>query len=252
VAVTTLTIASDSRASDGALTALTDAAQVCAPVRRWFVVGGHMVNLHVLRSGLALPVRPTQDADLAVTRRTISQGDLLYRLRELGYRTPTYPNRFERHTEEIDASIDLVVASHSTKHEPNIDIDERNFDGMPAVDEAFDRDPVALDITVVLTNGAQVNATVRIPDLVSAIAMKTFAVAERSNEQDVADLARLLHVARAAGLESGVWPRGRAFAAAKIQLTAQFDRPGTALAVASPSIPGQVRLRDIASLLAQT
>jgi hypothetical protein len=245
-------IRSDSRATDGALTALVEAAQVCVPVRRWFIVGGHMVNLHVLHSGLALPTRATSDADLAVTRRTISQGDLLYRLRTLGYRTPTFPNRFERHADGLDASIDLVVQSYSTKHEPNVDIDERNFDGMPAIGEALDRDPVLLDVTAELTDGSVISASVRIPDIVSAIAMKTFAVAERSNPADAIDLGHLLHVARKAGAESAVWPRGRAFAAAKAQLSAQFDRPGSALALATSTDAGRVRLRDIASLLAQT
>jgi hypothetical protein len=237
---------------DGALTALVEAAEVCAPVRRWFIVGGHMVNLHVVHSGLDLPTRPTRDADLAVTRRTISQGDLLRRLLGLGYNTPTFPNRFERQFDDMHASIDLVVASHTTKHQPNIDIDYRSFDGMPAVDEALDREPVILDVVAELTDDTRLTATVRIPDIVSAIAMKTFAVAERSYPQDAVDLSRLLYVARAAGAESDQWPKGKAFAAAKVQLSAQFDQPGTALALVNTTIPAQVRLRDIASLLAQT
>jgi len=243
---------SDSTATDAALTALVEAAQVCVPVRRWFIVGGHMVNLHVLHSGLRLPTRPTHDADLAVTRRTVSQGDLLHRLRALGYRTPTFPNRFERSVGGVDASIDLVVQSYSTMHEPNVDIDDRNFDGMPAVADALDREPVVLAVEADLTDGSARSATVRIPDIVSAIAMKTFAVAERSNPQDAVDLGVLLHVARSAGAESDVWPRGKAFAAAKAQLSAQFDRPGTVLAQASATDAGRVRLRDIASLLVQT
>jgi predicted nucleotidyltransferase len=250
--VTSIRIVSDSRAMDAALTSLVEAAQVCVPVRRWFIVGGHMVNLHVLRSGLRLPTRPTHDADVAVTRRTIAQGDLLYRLRALGYRTPTFPNRFERSVDGLNTSIDLVVQSYSTKHEPNVDIDERNFDGMPAVSEALDRDPVVIGVDAVRTDGIELAATVRIPDIASAIAMKSFAVAERSNPQDAVDLGNLLHVARAAGVESDVWPRGKAFAAAKVQLVAQFDTPGTALALATDSESGQLRLRDIASLIAQT
>jgi predicted nucleotidyltransferase len=251
-AVSTVRIVSDSRPMDGAMTALVEAAQVCLPVRRWLIVGGHMVNLHVLHSGVDKALRATHDADLAVSRRTISQGDLLQRLRERGYHTPTFPNRFERHMDDIGLSIDLVVPSGSTKHQPNIDIDDRNFDGMPLVDEALDRDPVILDVVAVLTDSSELKATVRIPDLVSAIAMKTFAVAERSNPHDAFDLGMLLHAARASGLESDRWPKGKAFAAAKVQLSAQFDRPGTALELATDSESGRVRLRDIASLLAQT
>jgi hypothetical protein len=250
--VTPIRVRSDSRLTDGALTSLVEAAQVCVPVRRWFIVGGHMVNLHVLTSGLRLPTRSTHDADLAVTRRTVTQGDLLYRLRALGYRTPTFPNRFERNVDGLDASIDLVVQSYSTAHEPNVDIEDRNFDGMPVVGEALDRDPVILELEAVRTDGIELAATVRIPDIVSAIAMKSFAIAERSNPQDAVDLGQLLHVARAAGIESAVWPKGKAFTAARAQLSAQFDRPGTALAAAARSDADQVRLRDIASLIVQT
>ena len=237
---------------DGALMALIDAATVCQPVRRWFVVGGNMVNLHVLRSGLNLPTRATPDVDLALPKRTIYQGELLGRLVGLGYRTPTYPNRFERDLDGAHAQVDIVTASGSTKHEPNIDIDGRNFDGMPGVDEALDRDPIEVDVTADLTDGTSIAAQVRIPDIVSAIAMKTFAVAERHNEKDAVDLGHLLHIARAAGAESDTWPRGKAFAAAKVQLAAQFDKPGHALELATDSDRTKVRLRDIASLLAQT
>jgi hypothetical protein len=237
---------------DGSLTALAHAAQVCAPVRRWFVVGGQMVNLHVLNSGLDLPTRPTHDVDLAVPLRTIRQGELLTRLRALGYRTPTFPNRFEWHDDGMDASIDLVVASYFTTLQPSIDGDSIAVDGMPAVGEALERDPVIVEVEAQLSDGSRLSTTVRLPDVVSAIAMKTFAVAERSNPHDAADLGRLLHIARAIGLESERWPKGKAFAAAKAQLSAQFDRPGNALALATTSPSGQVRLRDIASLLAQT
>jgi hypothetical protein len=237
---------------DGSLTALVEAAGLCTSVRRWLIVGGHMVNLHVLRSGLDLPTRLTHDADLALKRRTIVQGDIIHRLHALGYRSPTFPNRFERPDGGMDVSIDLVVGSYSTKHQPNIELESRNFDGMPVVEEALDRDPISLEVVAELTDGTRLTATVRIPDIVSAIAMKTFAVAERSNPQDAVDLGRLLYVARAAGAESDQWPKGKAFAAAKAQLSAQFDRPGTALALAATSPSVEVRLRDIASLLAQT
>ena len=62
----TVHLVSDSRGYDGALVSLADAATVCAKLRKWFVVGGHMVNLHILRAGLDLPLRLTRDADIAV------------------------------------------------------------------------------------------------------------------------------------------------------------------------------------------
>ena len=58
--MSTVRIVSDSRPRDGALTALVEAAQVCLPVRRWLIVGGHMVNLHVLHSGVDKSLRATK------------------------------------------------------------------------------------------------------------------------------------------------------------------------------------------------
>jgi predicted nucleotidyltransferase len=245
-------VVSDSRSTDGSLRALVDAAEVAEPVRRWLVVGGTMVNLHVLHSGLDLPTRPTGDVDLAVTLRTVRQGELVRRLIARGYRTPTFPNRFERHDDGLDASIDLVVQSYFTTVQPNMDGDLIAVDGMPVVGEALDREPVLVEVEATFTDGARATVTARIPDIASAIAMKTFALAERSNPHDAVDLGHLLQIAREAGLESQRWPRGKAFAAAKVQLAAQFDRPGHALALATASPTLRVRLRDIAALLAET
>ena len=53
----TVHLISDSRGYDAALISLADAATVCAKLRKWLIVGGHMVNLHILRAGLPLPLR---------------------------------------------------------------------------------------------------------------------------------------------------------------------------------------------------
>jgi hypothetical protein len=202
-----------------------------------------MVNLHILRSGLALPLRLTHDCDIAVEIRMIRRGTLLEKLRELGYRNRVYPNRFDRDVDGLAASIDLVVASYSTKHMPNMDADSIVVDGMPAVDEALDRDPVVLHLIGDRTDGVRMEMTVHIPDIMSAIAMKSFAVAERPYPNDAVDLAHLLLVAAADGGTS--WPRGKAYRVAAVQLAAQFDVPGTALALASVDPALQDRLREI-------
>jgi hypothetical protein len=241
----TVHLASDSQEYDAALVSLSDAAKVCtaAKLRKWFVVGGHMVNLHILRAGLALPLRLTHDCDIAVEIRMIRRGTLLEKLRELGYRNRVYPNRFDRDVEGLAASIDLVVASYSTKHMPNMDADEIVVDGMPAVDEALNRDPVMLHLIGDRTDGVRVETTVPIPDIMSAIAMKSFAVAERPYTNDAIDLGHLLLVAAADGCTT--WPRGKAYRVAAVQLAAQFDAPGTALALATADPARQDRLREI-------
>jgi hypothetical protein len=249
VLMTRVHLISDSTQYDASLVSLADAAQVCAKERHWLVVGGHMVNLHILRAGLNLPLRYTHDADIAVEIRTIRRGNLIDRLRALGYHNATYSNRFDRDADGLQASIDLVVASYTTKHDPNIDADVIRVDGMPVVDDALHRDPVIIELIGERTDGVRMEATIRIPDIVSAIAMKSFAVAERSNANDAKDLANLLEVAHADGLNDKKWPRGRAFAAAKIQLAAQFVKPGSAQSLVTESPEHQARLREIASAL---
>jgi hypothetical protein len=241
----TVHLASDSREYDAALVSLSDAADVCtaARLRKWIVVGGHMVNLHILRSGLPLPLRLTHDCDIAVEIRMIRRGTLLEKLRAMGYRNRVYPNRFDRPVDGMTASIDLVVASYSTKHMPNMDADEIVVDGMPAVDEALGRDPVVLHLIGDRTDGVRMEMTVRIPDVMSAIAMKSFAVAERPYANDAIDLGHLLLVAEADGETS--WPRGKAYKVAAVQLAAQFDTPGTALPLASDDPEMRERLRRI-------
>ena len=242
-------LVSDSREFDGSLLSLADAATVCAKERRWFVVGGHMVNLHILRSGLSLPLRLTRDCDIAVPLRIIRRGDLLERILELGYRNRIFPNRFDRAVDGLAASIDLVVASYSTKHQPNLDGGHLVVDGMPMVDEALGRDPDVLAVVADRTDGVRYEVTVRIPDVISAIAMKTFAVAERSNPNDARDLGHLVEVACADGHANRRWPRGKAFEAAARQLSAQLDAPGSALTLAAGPVAQQARLREFARAL---
>ena len=170
---------------------------------------------------------------------------LVGRLRSLGYDNPKFSNRFERDAGGLIASVDVVIPSYSTKHQPNIDVGVIGVDGMPFLDVALARKAVHLDVIADMFGGSRIELTVRIPDLVSGIAMKTFAVAERSNPQDAVDIGHLLEVAEADGLELDPWPDGPAFAAAGRQLDAQFDSPGSALAEAAPSPRQQERLRQI-------
>jgi hypothetical protein len=241
----TVHLASDSRAYDAALVSLADAAKVCtqAKVRKWFVVGGHMVNLHILRTGLPLPLRLTHDCDVAMEIRVIRRGTILEKLLEAGYRNRTYPNRFDRDADGLAASIDLVVASYSTKHMPNMDADQIVVDGMPVVDEALDRDPMVLHLIADRSDGTRMEMTVHIPDIMSAIAMKSFAVAERPYPNDAVDMGHLLQVAAAERCTK--WPRGKAYRVAAVQLAAQFDTPGTALELASADPEVRARLREI-------
>jgi hypothetical protein len=236
---------SSSREYDGSLVALRDAAEVATKVKTWLIVGGHMVNLHIVRVGLDLPLRLTRDADLAVEVPIIRDQGLVQRIRAMGYDNPVYSNRFDRHVDGLFASIDLLVPSYYTKTRPNIDAEVIAVDGMPVLDVAFEREPVIVDIVADLVDGTRLEMSVRIPDIVSSIAMKSYAIAERSNVLDAQDLAHLLEVAELDGASQRKWPGAKALAAAAVQLSAQFDAPGTALAQASESPEYQARLREI-------
>lgn len=236
-------IISDSTGYDAATVSLADAVSVVDKAKPWLIVGGHMVNLHIVRAGLKAPLRETRDADLAVELKSITEGGLVGRLMKLGYENRVYHNRFDREVDGLALSIDLVVPSGSTKHQPNIDALVIKVDGMPALDAAFKLKPTIVELKVDLTSGARREFAVQIPDAVTGVAMKSFAVAERTYSRDAEDLGYLLEVAAA---DHGTWPDHKIFVTAARQLSAQFDTPGSALAQAAPDNPDrQARLREI-------
>ncbi|MFI9505058.1 hypothetical protein [Nocardia sp. NPDC052566] len=232
-----LAVDSGSRAEDGAYLALADAATAARDVESWVVIGGHMVNLHVLRSGVSIPLRATRDADLAVELVTIREGDLLDRLRALGYDNPRSGNRFERVADGTAATIDLLAPSFSTKHVPNLDAGPIAVDGIPALHIALAADPMRIGLRVTLTDGRKVGALLAIPDTATAIAIKALAYHQRRAPRDAEDICRLLECGYAEGMR---WPSGATFAAAADVLCECFDRPGRALTGVSGN-PARVR-----------
>jgi hypothetical protein len=240
---------SDSRATDAAIRALADAACAARELETWRIVGGHMVNLHALWAGVDLPPRATRDADLAVDLLAVRDGGLLRRLGELGYRNTASSNRFVLDTPGVPATIDILAPSYSTRHEPNVDAGPIAVDGIPALHIALARPPVVLDLAAVLTDGTRVSAVVHLPDVLSAIAIKTFAYAERFAARDAEDLYRLVEVAHRAGITADAWPDQPTFVAAGRRLRTFFDSPGSALATATASKQGQVRFRALVRLL---
>ena len=238
-------LVSDSRASDGAIRALADASTAARDLETWRIIGGHMVNLHALQAGVDLPTRATRDADLAVDLLAVRAGGLLQRLDELGYRNTASSNRFVRDTPNATATIDILAPSYSTRHESNVDAGTIAVDGIPALHVALARPPVVLDITAVLTDDTQISTVVNVPDVLSAIALKTFAYAERFAARDAEDLYRLFEVAHHAGLTADAWPAQPTFVAAARRLRTFFDSPGRALPAAAASRQQQVRLRAL-------
>ncbi len=241
----TLRLTSDSRAFDAALRALVDASYAARDVDAWLIVGGHMVNLHVLRAGVDLPTRMTRDADLAVELVAVRDGSLVARLRQLGYHNAGSSNRFDLKTPTGMAAIDILVPSYSDRHRPNMDAGAIAVDGFPALHVALARPPFVLPFSATLTTGDTVVAHVNIPDVVSAITIKASAYTQRFARRDAEDLHRLLEVARADGLGATAWPDRPAFRTAARQLAVFFDTPGQGLLDATRSEEQRVRIRAL-------
>jgi hypothetical protein len=242
-------LVSESRASDGSLRALADAAAVAEGLDAWLIVGGHMVNLHVLRAGIDVPLRATRDADLAIELVSVKNTHLIERLRSLGYDNAVSSNRFDREIGGTLSSIDLLVPSHSNQHRSNIDAGKIMVDGLPVLHAALARPPVVVDLTAELSGGGRLEVSVRVPDVVGAIAMKAFAYAQRYAARDAEDVSRLLEAAHAYGIGADAWPTGPTFKAAGHALSTLFDSPGRGLAHAASSPKSQARLRALTRAL---
>jgi hypothetical protein len=237
-----LNVVSGSRAEDAGYRALADAATAAAQLDTWRVVGGHMVNLHALRSSASLELRATRDADLAVELLAIRESGLLRRLHELGYRNENSGNRFERESVDGRAAIDLLAPSFDVRHVPNLDAGPLAVDGVPALHIALARKPVLVDLHAALTSGLSLDTRLALPDTASALAVKAFAYTCGLAPRDAEDVRRLLEVAYA---EATPWPSSVTFAQAAELLHRHFDTPGSGLVSAARDSAGRTRIRAL-------
>jgi hypothetical protein len=230
--MTELRLTSTSRAEDASYQALADSAQAASGDPGWRILGGHMVNLH---------------ADLAVEVLAIRDGDLLERLRSLGYDNSLSGNRFEKDTGTTAvATIDLLVPSYTSSHVPSLDAGPIAVDGIPALHVALARPPVSVTLHVATSTGAALTTTVQLPELPAAIAVKTFAYVSRQAPRDAADLHRLLE---AAYLTDVRWPSGPTFREASGALTRHFDSPGHGLRSVASDSATRTRMRALVRTL---
>jgi hypothetical protein len=105
---------SGSLATDGGLIAITDVSGAMSDTgleSDYRALGGIPVMLHVLRTGAAIPIRSTGDADYGVPPRVLTEGRLVQEIEHRGY-TKTAGNRWER---QIDNER-TARPSHSCVH----------------------------------------------------------------------------------------------------------------------------------------
>ena len=79
---------SESLATDGGLIAIADVSEAMRDAGLelgYRVVGGIAVMLHVLRTGVDIPIRSTGDADYGVPPRVLTEGHLVKEIEKRGY-----------------------------------------------------------------------------------------------------------------------------------------------------------------------
>lgn len=111
---TAITLRSTSREEDAALDALADLARAVADWNACRVVGGHMVTIHVARTGADVRHRPTADADLAAPVAVLADPEFAQRLNDLGYNMVD-GSRLLRPTEHGEAFIDLIAPAPASR-----------------------------------------------------------------------------------------------------------------------------------------
>ena len=222
----------------------------------------------------AAPARETADADFAATAPVVADARLLPALTARGYRMVA-GNRFVRTLAPADPrahpdgapdvpgdedglalTIDVVVPSFTTRHEPNQPVGDLVVDAIPGLSYALARQAVEIAVSIRLREpslataaGLPTDFTVPVPDPLAALALKALAWASRRTERDAVDVWRLLEVASAAHLAPADWRDTAVRGDARRVLNDSFGRRnsgGTTTATSDPVC----RLR-VASLVQQ-
>ena len=194
---------SESLATDGGLIAITDVSEAMRDTgleSDYRVVGGIAVMLHVLRTGVDIPIRSTGDADYGVPPRVLTEGKLVREIERRGY-AKTEGNRWERQIDdERIATVDLLIPAYTSRARSSRQVGKVNTTEVPGLAEAFLAEPCVVDAEFILTNGEHLNARVLLPDSKSMILLKAGARRVRNEDRDATDIWRCLEVANADGV----------------------------------------------------
>jgi hypothetical protein len=189
-----------SRADDLAFRALADIVTLTTDLEAR-VVGGQMVSL--LTTAYPAPeavVRQTADADAAITLELAASGRIHELLARSGYE-PTSGNSYEK----LGQRIDLLIPASRNAFDRR-EIGGRGFDAAPGLHLALAAEPIVAIVGVVLTDGAPLRFTARLPTVEIAVVLKSAAYESRGAAKDLTDLYNLLQIAHTFDAESiGGW-----------------------------------------------
>ena len=240
---------SESLATDGGLIAITDVSEAMRDTgleSDYRVVGGIAVMLHVLRTGVDIPIRSTGDADYGVPPRVLTEGKLVREIERRGY-AKTQGNRWERQIDdERTATVDFFIPAYTSCARSSRQVGEVNTTEVPGLAEAFLAEPCVVDAEFILTNGEHLSARVLLPDSKSMILLEAGARRVRNEDRDATDLWRCLEVANADGVTATDFTSSDV-AQTRDLLQRELGRGGNALGIItrdlSPGAAGQTATR---------
>jgi len=178
---------SNSRATDGGLTAIADISAIMAEAdlaSDYRVIGGTAVMLHVLRTGADVTIRTTGDADYGVRPKVLLQSDLVSRIEARGY-VRTSGCRWERSVDrDRTAAVDLLVPAYTSRARASKQYGDVNTTEVAGLADAFLADPTVMDAAFILTTGRRLDVQVVLPDSKSLLLIKAGARTARNEDRD--------------------------------------------------------------------
>lgn len=240
---------SNSLATDGGLAAIADVStimQEAGLVSDYRIIGGIAVMLHVLRTGVDVPIRATGDADYGVLPRVLLHSDLVSRIEDRGYAKISGCRRERPIDQDRTAVVDLLVPAYTSRARVSKQYGNVNTTEVPGLADAFQADPCVVDAAFVFTTNRRLDVQVVLPDTKSLLLIKAGARAVRNEDRDATDLWRCLEVANADGVTAADYA-GKDVATARSILYRELRRGGPGLEVItrdlSPEATGRIATR---------
>jgi len=249
---TSLELLSTSRATDGAWMAAADVASAAeAAGVEYRLVGGNAVTLLTHVHGVAgrVPERETADADMGASMQVCGSPGLLAALPAQAY-AQLDGSRFERKTAGRVLTIDLLAPSYSGTMLSNQAAGPVVVDAVPGLGLALARPATVVAVAVVLSHGERIAFSVHLPDLLSALVLKSSAYRGRFADRDALDVWRLLEAAHSAGIRSEEWPGGTEGRDGALSLRTHFgDASSAGPKKATREKASQARIRALVNTL---